>query len=839
MTTSRVMKSVLLAVSISVALGANIYLRSYPIAFPQIKAQARKVVDQNIRQAAGQDVQNKFPQFYPLAKDEILKSRMAEYKKENKAAIKKQVEDLYKKLKERYQDPSGQTFIMELDCWHWTRYVENILKTGHPGDKVINGKQWDMMMLAPLGWEILWDDFLYYLSAFIYRVFTIFYPAPLLKFLFYLPLFYSAVFTMVLFAVAFRYGKYAGAVISCLFVGLTGIFIPRSCAGWFDKDTLSMTFPIAIFFAHISSLKARTFKHRMIGVVVTSFLVGLFAFTWTFWWFILAIIVAYEIARLAYLSLYGLYSKKRFTDEIKEHAIALGAVVLMSLFWVVVLAGAEPIKDLYSQIKLAVVFNKPLMPTIWPNVFSTVGEMKKPGLVEVMRTAGGTGGILLFVFAVSCMAALLIKSIVDKRFEAYKRDSIMILTVWFLIMLFATTRGIRFIMFLPFPLGISMGWVVGDLLHYFWRKKNIVVTLAIGLVCLFLSYMFINNGARAAANCVPLMDATWYRILNLMKEKTPEDTIINSWWDYGDWFKVVARRRVIFDGQSQGNPQAYWMAKAMLTDDENLSISILRMLNNGGNKAFEIINEHVKDPLQAVLILESILGADPDKAKELLRKFMPELPAQDVMKILYYKPPPAGFVVDNSMPYKMAAISFLGNWDFSKVYIAQNFDKKEKEHIIQYLRNLGRNDKDMERFYQEVFLISTKRLDDWLSRRLLFYSDLADGQEKDGMIYFNNGYIYDQKEQMLRSSSAPVPLGFFVLEGDQLMEKRFGNPAAGYSVFIFKTDKGYKSILCDRDLVKSMFVRLYYFRGAGLRHFLPFIEAEDGNNYIRYFTISW
>ena len=49
----------------------------------------------------------------------------------------------------------------------------------------------------------------------------------------------------------------------------------------------------------------------------------------------------------------------------------------------------------------------------------------------------------------------------------------------------------------------------------------------------------------------------------------------------------------------------------------------------------------------------------------------------------------------------------------------------------------------------------------------------------------------------------------------------------------------YKCILLDRELGMSIFTRLYFLRGKGLKHFIPFIDAEEGNNYIRYFNIIW
>jgi asparagine N-glycosylation enzyme membrane subunit Stt3 len=82
----------------------------------------------------------------------------------------------------------------------------------------------------------------------------------------------------------------------------------------------------------------------------------------------------------------------------------------------------------------------------------------------------------------------------------------------------------------------------------------------------------------------------------------------------------VAKRRVIFDGQTQHIPQAYWMAKVFLTDSEKKAIAILRMLDNGANQAFELINREISDPFQAVKLLEKALETDKKSAKELLRK---------------------------------------------------------------------------------------------------------------------------------------------------------------------------------------------------------------------------
>lgn len=832
-------KKIFPVLSLGLVLALNLYFRAFPIYFPQLKTQAKNIIENSIQQGTIAEVYKKFPQFYPLAKDEIKKSRMNEYKKLNKKALDKEANGLYLKLKDRYQDDSGQTYIMELDCWHWARYVENILKRGHPGDKVIDGAQWDMLMLAPAGWKILWDNFLYYFAAFLYKVFSIFHKAPLFSFLFYLPLFFIAIFTVVIYTVSFRYGGHFGAVLTSLFVGLTPVFIPRSCAGWFDKDILSMLFPVAIFGSYIASISAGSSRRRFFWISLSAFLVGLFSFTWTFWWFIFAIIIIYELSTFAHMWLCEIFFKRERKPIFKERLFLLVFFVFFSFLCVLLLAGAEPVVELYNQVRLALIFNKPLMTSIWPNVYSTVGEMRKTGLKEMARSIGGTQGLAVVAVSAVCVLALLMRSLLDKRYPAFKRASITILFIWLAAMVFATTRGVRFVMFLSPPLGIAFGWAAADLFHYIKERHKVLGIIVGSIIMVSSGAVFVNNGTQAASSTFPLMDDTWYKVLKLMKEKTPEDTIVNSWWDFGDWFKVVSGRRVIFDGQSQGTPQAYWMAKALLSDDETKAVNILRMLNNGGNRAFEIIDRNVKNELLSALLLEGVMAMSPERARESLRKFMPPFDADEVINILFLTPPRACFVVDNSMPFKIGAISYLGNWNFPKVYIAQNFGREERAQVIEYLKGFGNKEQDLERFYQEVFLISTKNLDEWLSSRLQFYSGVMDGREKDGVFYFENGFAYNPRERIIQSNNGQIPRSLFLQAGDDMVETVFPNANIACSLLIYQTASGYKAIMLDRQLGKSLFVRLYFMRGKGLKHFLPLIEAEEGNSYIRVFGITW
>jgi len=194
-----------------------------------------------------------------------------------------------------------------------------------------------------------------------------------------------------------------------------------------------------------------------------------------------------------------------------------------------------------------------------------------------------------------------------------------------------------------------------------------------------------------------------------------------------------------------------------------------------------------------------------------------------------------------TMVAKIGAISYLGDWDFSKVYIAQHLESKEKDKIIDRLIELGKNRELIQKFYQEAFLITSKNLDDWLSNRLQFYSPLANGKKKDDTVFFDNGYIYKPKEKTIYSKDGQIPRSLFILEGNNVQEIAYEKPNVICSVLVSEDpEKGdYKCILLDRELGKSMFSRLYFFKGKGLKYFNSAIDVENENKFIRIYNINW
>src|SRR6185369_7839809 len=49
----------------------------------------------------------------------------------------------------------------------------------------------------------------------------------------------------------------------------------------------------------------------------------------------------------------------------------------------------------------------------------------------------------------------------------------------------------------------------------------------------------------------PIMDDAWYDTMQDLRQKTPANAVVNSWWPPGYFISALAHRRVIADGGTQ------------------------------------------------------------------------------------------------------------------------------------------------------------------------------------------------------------------------------------------------------------------------------------------------
>ncbi|MCQ9206019.1 MAG: hypothetical protein NG737_06890 [Omnitrophica bacterium] len=828
------------------AIGFNLYLRLFPAYFPQLKKQAIINVENNIAKKVEKALDKKNISYVPLLRKKVVKEIIKKEKRDRQKFKNKVVKE-YKRLKQRYQNQNNRTYLLEVDPYCWMRFTRLILENGYPGNKRVENKIYDTFMLAPQGKEAPPQRFFYYFSSFLYRVaFFIFPSLGLETFLFYLPVFFLFVFFIVLYLFCRYFFSELAGILAIFFVGLSRVVIARSSAGWFDTDVLNILFPLLIFWCLACAVKSKkTILNSLLSFAGGLFLV-LFAYSWNGWRFSFVVIGGFFAYFL--LNNVALYYKdiNKLKKEISPYFISLAVFSITSITFCLIFFGLEPFSSTYNWVWAYLGLAEPLGRSIWPNTYYTVGEFQKAGLVNIPYNMLGWTPLVL------AMASSLWIYIRQKR--GLKAEIVILLVFWTFGAFFISLKGQRFTFFLSFSLGILLAVGLDELLKLIYLKakdlKNIklkigvLIGMAIGLYLIF--FPVIGRSFVWAARQFPMMNDERYDFFVKIKENTPKNCIINSWWDYGNWIKEISRRRVIFDPQTQRRPLAYWMAKVLTTGDELKALRILRMLNNSSDTLFREMKKYIDDDFKTIALLNKILVSDFKDVDRILQSYQLPPEIKEMIKdVIFVKEPPQTYlVVDNSLASKMAAISFLGNWDFRKVFIRKH-KNMPKQVIFSNLQEIfSLSFSEAEKLYNEVeFSAATRKEAKVVSKEWVFYLSLKEGKQEKNIVYFDNGVVLNLKDLKARIFS-PKNREYnkfryvLLFDGENLVYKRYDDARIKSGILAIKENDEYKCIgLSADDLGRSLYARLYLGKAKGLKYFEPFILDDKSGFYA--FKIKW
>lgn len=110
---------------------------------------------------------------------------------------------------------------------------------------------------------------------------------------------------------------------------------------------------------------------------------------------------------------------------------------------------------------------------------------------------------------------------------------------------------------------------------------------------------------------VPLNDA-WIDALNWIKENTPKDALIVSWWDYGYWITVNTGRPTVADGATFNESQIRLLA-LILTGNEDEASALLPMLGAKPNETYIVVYDvfHAIVDERGIAILLPMFSLNP------------------------------------------------------------------------------------------------------------------------------------------------------------------------------------------------------------------------------------
>lgn len=455
--------------------------------------------------------------------------------------------------------------------------------------------------------------------------------------------------------------------------------------------------------------------------------------------------------------------------------------------------------------------------------------------------------------AIGIFYALLEKKKIDLKYG-------LLLCIWFIGTIYASTKGVRFIMVMVPAFGVASGLGVAFL--YKWWTETLsaslkikklyvqsILVLAIGL----LLFVPITVGYNIGYNQLPLINDQWYNALQKINKEAASDAIVNSWWDFGHWFKAIADRPVTFDGGSQDTPQAHWIGKVLLTDNEQEAIAILRMLDCGGNTAYDQIYNATNDSYSAVKLTKEIIMESKEDAKEtLLEQGLSEEQALQILEYTHCNPPDNYFITSQDMVGKAAVWAHFGSWNFDRAHIVNVMNTLTKEEAITQIQtDLGVGEEEAKQLYigatttDSNYWISpwpsyvSSPTSCWQDGELLLCAagimvNLTTGVAQ---VQTSGGYTYPK--QLLYIDS----LGKFNLtdfSAGNYSPVLIGQTGESYSAAIIPEGSGFNGFIMDTALLQSMFTRLFFFKGHQLECFDLFdYQRTVTNEEIFVWKVDW
>lgn len=843
----------------------SLWINLSPMDFPVADQWAANSVQNAYRQQIAAQINQQYPNLPQENRDTLVGRQMEQILKEQKSTYDVQVEQVSQQFRSHWQDENGYTYMPDIDTYFYLRYARNIIEKGIFGDELRNGEEWDNHMLAPDGRSAV-KSMHPYVLAYLYKLMHIFNSKiTLMQAAGYYPIVFLLLSLVAAFFIGYRFAGEVGGFVSAIILLINPTVLGKSIFGHSDTDMYQIFFPLAIIWMFIEAYRTDDTKKKVCLSALTGLLMGMYSFAWEGWWYLfdflgasivitIAVVIGIDIVKKRHKSLL----KNPYVRNIGIVAVVSTAAtgIIVSLVYSPITFVWAPLNPIsFTAIQSAVLYD------IWPNVYTTVAELNTANTDQII---GAIGGKALFLFSLLGIVLLAFKKEGEKDWRQHLFYFILLL-IWYGGVFYAAQKGIRFILLIIPPFAIAFGVGAGllwqklrDALH---EHLHVSKKIALALLLIVLATFFwpkVQVAKAIASNDVPMVNDAWVTAMENIKKDSEPDAIISSWWDFGHHFKYLADRPVTFDGASQNRAQAHWIGRVLLTSDEREAIGILRMLDCGGNAAANMLANDIQDTQdtkRAVDIIHRIIRVDREEAKAILDT---ENISMDIQNTLLEKthcdPPDNYLIASEDMISKAGVWAHFGGWDFEKAYIWTQLRDKPKDAAVQEMMDrFGYTQERAKDIYTEVQTITNEQGgNSWISQWPGYLSTGGSCRidESEGVIKCTNNvqgrlleFVVEPKTMnvtIVNSAEKLHPKLFVFSNASGFHVKEFNENTLGFSFGLVNLNGNFESIVMSNELAPSMFTRMFFYGGVGLRYFDPF-DYQRALSGLRIYTykVDW
>ena len=607
--------------------------------------------------------------------------------------------DMADSVREAYTDENGVPYLTDMDSYYHVRLVAQFLKNGRLGDTVLDdGTPWDLHSFYPSGRSADYEPGIVRLTAGVWRL-----CGGSLEMLEYrLAAFVSMLAALAAFLIGRRVGGVFGGLTAGLLVGCAPQFALRTCYGRFDTDMFVVLIECLLILFLTESLRARPLWKKLAFSAAFALACVVFGLCWTSTYSLL-------FAGLTLLGglIYVLVPPFSETDGQTTGARAyftrpaLWAFVgcgVLTLAGVVAAFGFSLIPRMLSALGFSTAASAD--EGALPNVFASISELSRTRFFPYSATqvfmgyvpgqspaaVNGVGGLLALLLGFAGLVYLALSCVpkLASRFPALQRHVsaayLCVLGVWLIGGLVLIGYGVRFLEHLAIPVGLLAGSFVGLLFrnaelraektarpHRARRERGLRIVLC-ALLCAATVSPCVVGAARAVSEVRPSASDASANAMEFVRQDAREaDAVLASWWDMGYFYEARSDHPCLWDGATQTGPRAVLAAKALVTEDLELSRRIWLMLSSSGNAgidylmgftdartAFAALWEALpKEKEEAEAILAARCGMNADEAARAEAYLHPAAPKETYLVLTY------------TMTQQIGWYEYFANWDFT------------------------------------------------------------------------------------------------------------------------------------------------------------------------------
>lgn len=780
-------------------------------------------------------------------------------------------------LKALYEDDNGMPYFTEIDSYYNYRLTENYLETGHLGDTVVNGTDWDSLSTSPDGRAADYQPVIVVLTAFVYKFLSIFSSVSLIQVAYWIGPFIGTLAVIPAYFIVRRAtGSDWGAVVAGVIAGAAPAYFSHTYGGFFDTDMFNVLLPLLIVLFLIEAVYASKPVWKGVYAAISAVFLALFSLSWSGYTYMVLLTVGTLILYYPASYIMDRHNGKDLSHKkqwLKDNPVTIPFIVfiILTIILLSITVGGSMIDSITSVVGLSTSLQSATAGTAYPNVYVSVGEMQIPQVIDIANQSGGVFGLIYALAGLILFVALLwkkpvtrkqqiedqpkekievkrrvggktytpknkkqeekVQEVVEQQFVPGKLEwtakeqynnlfLFVLLLLWICGIAVMLTQGTRFIEQFAVPVSLLSGLFVGYLIKDISLKTEqykYVAIIALVIVLLAAIPPLVSDHT-VSSQSVGSTNDDMYNTLTWIKANTPQDTVLASWWDYGHLFTQVADRQVVFDGGSQNNMRAYWIGNALQTSNEDLSAGILRMLANSGEEASNTLDLYTHNTTKTVEVLNKILPMDRNQANAELTGPV-GLSQQEANAVLDKTHPaktkPIDLILSSDMLTKAAWWSYFGTW---------NFQNQTSTHYSYYPANVQAEQINGKTFIlgldNGVVGVSSSNSNETQGVPMLFaYVDQSKLNKS-----LNMSTVQD-KERMEKELTDGTgnellkPHKLIYIENNQLSE-RIVNNNSNMSLIVYNNGGGsYFTVLYDSYLDNAVFTKLYLESGMNSTRF--------------------